>query len=177
MPTYKDIDLLTQKSAVAGTEKLPVSDTEFITPGQIIGGVNSVNAVLYNYEIGKALTSAGYTFDDADYCTTGYIDISSFTTFKFSVASSPASSNVRVCEYNAQKERVDAWGYTRNNQDLTKMATTKYVRLSYLKTETNARIFGDSTNLVWGNSSFSVKDRVDNIEDSIGDIATILASI
>ncbi len=35
--TYKDIDLLSQKSAVAGTEKLPVSDTEFITPNQIIG--------------------------------------------------------------------------------------------------------------------------------------------
>lgn len=35
--TYKDIDLLTQKSAVAGTEKLPVSDTEYITPDQIAG--------------------------------------------------------------------------------------------------------------------------------------------
>ena len=33
--TYKDIDLLSQKSAVAGTEKLPVSDTEYLTPTQI----------------------------------------------------------------------------------------------------------------------------------------------
>lgn len=39
MPTYKDINLLTQKSAVAGTEKLPVSDTEFITPDQIVADV------------------------------------------------------------------------------------------------------------------------------------------
>lgn len=37
--TYKDIDLLTQKSAVVGTEKLPVSDTEYITPDQIAGRV------------------------------------------------------------------------------------------------------------------------------------------
>lgn len=37
--TYKDIDQLTQKSAVAGTEKLPVSDTEYITPAQIITGL------------------------------------------------------------------------------------------------------------------------------------------
>lgn len=37
--TYKDIDQLTQKSAVAGTEKLPVSDTEYITPEQIITGL------------------------------------------------------------------------------------------------------------------------------------------
>lgn len=34
--TYKDIDLLTQKSSVAGTEKLPVSDTEYISPDQIV---------------------------------------------------------------------------------------------------------------------------------------------
>lgn len=33
--TYKDIDQLLQKSVVAGTEKLPVSDTQYITPVQI----------------------------------------------------------------------------------------------------------------------------------------------
>ena len=32
---YKDIDLLSQKSTPAGTEKLPVSDTQYITPNQI----------------------------------------------------------------------------------------------------------------------------------------------
>ena len=37
--TYKDINQLTQKSSVAGTEKLPVSDTEYITPSQI--GIDS----------------------------------------------------------------------------------------------------------------------------------------
>lgn len=36
--TYKDINQLTQKSQVAGTEKIPVSDTEFITPSQIVDG-------------------------------------------------------------------------------------------------------------------------------------------
>lgn len=35
--TYKDIGLLSQKSTVAGTEKIPVSDTEYITPAQIAG--------------------------------------------------------------------------------------------------------------------------------------------
>ena len=33
--TYKDIDQLSQKSTVAGTEKIPVSDTKYITPAQI----------------------------------------------------------------------------------------------------------------------------------------------
>lgn len=33
--TYKDINQLSQKSQVAGTEKIPVSDTQYITPNQI----------------------------------------------------------------------------------------------------------------------------------------------
>lgn len=33
--TYKDISQLSQKSSLAGTEKLPVSSTEYITPAQI----------------------------------------------------------------------------------------------------------------------------------------------
>lgn len=33
--TYKDIDQLSQKSTVAGTEKIPVSDTQYLTPNQI----------------------------------------------------------------------------------------------------------------------------------------------
>jgi len=33
--TYKDIDELTQKSSLAGTEKIPVSDTNYVTPDQI----------------------------------------------------------------------------------------------------------------------------------------------
>ena len=37
---FKDVSLLTQKSTVAGTEKLPVSDTEYITPNQIAGIVS-----------------------------------------------------------------------------------------------------------------------------------------
>ena len=33
--TYKDIDQLSQKSTVVGTEKIPVSDTQYLTPAQI----------------------------------------------------------------------------------------------------------------------------------------------
>lgn len=37
--TYKDIALYSQKASVAGTEKIPVSDTEYITPAQIAAQV------------------------------------------------------------------------------------------------------------------------------------------
>lgn len=36
---YKDINDFVKKSSISGLEKLPVSDTEFITPLQIVGGV------------------------------------------------------------------------------------------------------------------------------------------
>lgn len=38
--SYKDISQLSQKSSIAGTEKIPVSDTEYVTPNQIasLGG-------------------------------------------------------------------------------------------------------------------------------------------
>lgn len=39
--TYKDIDQLSQKASPTGTEKLPVSDTEYITPQQIAGMVET----------------------------------------------------------------------------------------------------------------------------------------
>lgn len=41
--TYKDIDTLSNKSSVAGTEKIPVSDTQYITPNQIAGLVTVPN--------------------------------------------------------------------------------------------------------------------------------------
>lgn len=48
--TYKDIDTLSQKASVAGTEKLPVSDTEFITPSQIAGLVSVPNITISSSE-------------------------------------------------------------------------------------------------------------------------------
>lgn len=48
--TYKDIDQLTQKSNVAGTEKIPVSDTQYITPNQIAGLVTVPNITISSSE-------------------------------------------------------------------------------------------------------------------------------
>lgn len=44
--TYKDIDTLTNKSSVAGTEKIPISDTQYITPNQIAGLVTVPNITI-----------------------------------------------------------------------------------------------------------------------------------
>jgi len=48
--TYKDIDQLTQKSNVSGTEKIPVSDTQYITPNQIAELVTVPNITISSSE-------------------------------------------------------------------------------------------------------------------------------
>lgn len=48
--TYKDINTLSQKSAVAGSEKIPVSDTQYITPNQIAGLVSVPNITISSSE-------------------------------------------------------------------------------------------------------------------------------
>ena len=41
--SYKDISQLSQKSTLEGSEKLVVSDTEYITPSQIRNGMEATN--------------------------------------------------------------------------------------------------------------------------------------
>lgn len=66
--TYKDINLLTQKGAVAGTEKLPVSDTEYITPNQISAlGVTKVETTI---PVGGMLPNVFYSLGTISSATT-----------------------------------------------------------------------------------------------------------
>jgi hypothetical protein len=74
--TYKDINQLTQKSSVAGTEKLPVSDTEYITPSQITSGLAVDSGVVHTtgYETiagTKYITGALDIASDNDACIVG----------------------------------------------------------------------------------------------------------
>lgn len=48
--TYKDINQLSQKSVVSGTEKIPVSDMQYITPYQIITQFSG-NTVAVNFDL------------------------------------------------------------------------------------------------------------------------------
>lgn len=59
---YKDIDDLSQKSSVAGTEKIPVSDTEYITPGQIVS--SAIQSFSEADPVFSASAAAGITSSD-----------------------------------------------------------------------------------------------------------------
>ena len=60
--TYKDINLLSQKASVAGTEKLPVSDTEYITPSQITSGLAVDSGLVHT--TGNETIGGDKTFSD-----------------------------------------------------------------------------------------------------------------
>ena len=51
--TYKDIETYSQKASVAGTEKIPVSATEYITPTQIA----ALTTVLANYALANSVAA------------------------------------------------------------------------------------------------------------------------
>lgn len=63
--TYKDISLLSQKASIAGTEKIPVSDTQYITPAQILAALSAAfsagdaNKLVYIDSNGKLAASFG----------------------------------------------------------------------------------------------------------------------
>ena len=58
--TYKDIDTYSQKASVAGTEKIPVSSTEYITPAQIAETVETGTPVETSQPAGGMLPNVLY---------------------------------------------------------------------------------------------------------------------
>ena len=88
--TYKDIGQLTQKSSLAGTEKIVVSDTQYITPAQIAASAtptvdtalsdSSTNAVqnkVIKAEFHKVVyfgTPTGDSASTVEYATENYVD-------------------------------------------------------------------------------------------------------
>lgn len=62
--TYKDINQLSQKSQVAGTEKLPVSDTQYITPNQIAALAPGGDTSTCVHKTGDETVGGDKTFTD-----------------------------------------------------------------------------------------------------------------
>ena len=175
MPTYKDINLLTQKAAMAGTEKLPVSDTEYITPDQIVAGVE---AQIEGGSISKALT-----WTDGWIATNGVISSSSQSKFtqpfllKKGEKVTVSTNNTNICIIGTTTAQSLVVGNT-----ITVLQTTGTVA----QTETHVYTATSDINLVvcvrWSDHTIAfeqpgINSRLDALESEIGDIATILASI
>lgn len=81
--TYKDINSLSQKTTLAGTEKLPVSDTQYITPYQITDkcavaneasdyDCNELGTSFSAYKLNSAATHAFPGYQSGNLLSVGY---------------------------------------------------------------------------------------------------------
>lgn len=126
--THKDINLLTQKATIAGTEKLPVSDTEYITTGQITDVVTSDGQ---NYVPRCSYNDLGQINGNPDwFLGNDYIPISNGDTIVWN----PGAANYGgcLCLYDSGKNFLNF--YTANAVERTitiNNANVAYIRPSF----------------------------------------------
>lgn len=119
MPTYKDINLLTQKAQIAGTEKIPVSDTEYITPGQMLSTKVSVPLSGYDQVMTLPAASNKWVTDNQTYPYHGiFIACEGGDSFTFTC---PVERQVAYCfltspTYTNNKNVDYATGYSGNGE-------------------------------------------------------------
>ena len=181
MPTYKDINLLTQKAAVSGTEKLPVSDTEFITPDQI---TESLNAQLNggNGEIKKDYSwSPGYVASPtiiasslSQFCQPVLFHKGEKITYK--TGSTYGSAIVQA--KNNNPVAVGSTGFIEQILLSAQAANVQYTYTFPSDMWVVISVYQSYYELhVTLSESNSLSARVSALESQVGDIATILASI
>ena len=181
MPTYKDINLLTQKATIAGTEKIPVSDTEYVTPFDITKEINL--EVFGKIDIPKDYVwSNGYVGGDTIYasslsqfCQPILFHAGEKITYK--TGSEYGSAIVQARDNTPIS--VGSTGFviqilliaqTANIQYQYTFQSDMWVVISVYKADYELHTFIES-------QGESLDDRVSALESEIGDIATILASI
>lgn len=181
MPTYKDINLLTQKAAVAGTEKLPVSDTEFITPDQI---TESLNAQL---DGGDGEIRKNYSWSNG-YVASSVVISSSLSQFcqpvlfhkgeklRYKAGSTYSSAVVQVADNTPIA--VGSRGFALQVLINAMVANVQYEYTFPSDMWVVISVYIESYELhVTLSESNSLSARVSALEYQVGDIETILASI
>lgn len=136
--SYKDINQLTQKSSVAGTEKLPVSDTEYITPAQILSRGAGVKR---NYIDGLLVTSTGTYFGDRTCGLTDFIPVKSGDSVVLHNGFSAVKSNAMATLYKSDKSFISGayWGMAGSSVQYPERTITisssyssaAYIRMSF----------------------------------------------
>lgn len=173
MPTYKDIDLLTQKATMAGTEKLPVSDTEYITPNQItqeLDEASRTDTVFTGpWEVGYVIYSNGTISGSSAY---NHAEFTVEEGMVIKLRTDASSAAAIIAAYNSsnvyqQDKSVPGTGTVSNYEytvpsGITKVIVTVYNSASYKSVELIGPLYS------------ALKKYVD---DTVGDIETLLAAI
>lgn len=174
MPTYKDINLLTKKATMAGTEKIPVSDTEYITPDQIIGAEETLTPIemtsgRYYYIVPAVI---GQVFSEGTQPNANYryakIPCSPGDNFILNVTTGDGSGNILFCDANlVALSKEGAVNYT--NKRIIAPQNAAYLYLNDASGRTSYKsVLG---------RILAIEQQISELESEIGDIASILASI
>lgn len=180
MPTYKDINILTQKSAVAGTEKLPVSDMEYITPSQITesldnqinGGTGEITKS-YSWSYGYVSTPRISTSSASLFCQPVKFHAGDRLTYKagstygYAVVQVPDDSALTAGGPITIVQTLIEAGVANREYQYT-FASDMWVVISVYEASYELHVYSNAPGL---------SDRVSTLESQVGDIATILASI
>ena len=173
MPTYKDINLLTQKATMAGTEKLPVSDTEYITPDQItqelVDASRTDTVFTGPWEVGQIRSEDGTVGTNTSYRHAEF-SVEEGTIIKLRTDASPGAAVIAAYNSSGVYQRdksVPGTGTVSNYEytvpsGITKVIVSVYNSASYMSVELKGPLYS------------ALKKYVD---DTVGDIATLLAAI
>lgn len=173
MPTYKDINELTQKSSVSGTEKLPVSDTEFITPEQITDNVTSEGQ---NYIPRCTFSNSGGIDGNYEwFISKDYIPVSNGDTIVWN----PGINNWGgyLCLFDSDKNFLQSYSANAAERTITlNNADAAYIRAPfYMDNLENAKIIQNGVT-VWAPS-----DKADGVKKGLqnlsNDVSALLGEI
>ena len=166
MPTYKDINELTQKSSVSGTEKLPVSDTEFITPDQITDIVTNEGQ---NYVPRCTFNSSGGIDGNPDwFIGKDYIPVQNGDTIVWN----PGINNWGgyLCLYDSGKNYLTNYSANATERTITlNNADVAYIRAPfYMDNLANAKIVRNGVT-VWtpSDKANGVEKDLQNLSDDV----------
>lgn len=138
MPTYKDINLLTQKATVAGTEKIPVSDIEYISTEQILSrGCGEKR----NYIDGVIVASDGTYSADRTCGLTDFIPVKSGDSVVLHNGFISAKASAMATLYNSDKSFISGayWGMGGSGQypERTITISSSYSSAAYIRMSFN----------------------------------------
>lgn len=166
MPTYKDINLLTQKAAMSGTEKIPVSDTEFITPDQITDFVTNEGQ---NYVPRCTINSSGGIDGNPDwFIGKDYIPVENGDTIVWN----PGTNNWGgyLCLYDSSKQYLTNYSANAAERTVTlNNASVAYIRAPfYMDNLANAKIVRNGVT-VWtpSDKANGVEKDLQNLSDDV----------
>ena len=170
---YKDIEAYTPKATLSGTEKIPVSDTEYITPAQIVEGVKKdIFSEGQNYTPSCTINSSGGIDGNAPwFIMNDYIPVNNGDVIVWN----PGTNNWGgyLCLYNSSKTFLD--NYAANAAERT--ITLNNANVAYIRAPFFAENFSNAKIVVNGVTVWKPSTESEGVSTSLQKLAEDISSL